>query len=333
MRALWTRAAVTTIQAPFRAHDVRATRWSATACDRPDLRYGLEITDVTRRVRRVRADVRHAARIDGGGRVRGIRVPGGATLSRKQLDELEAVAKAAGAGGLIVLEADGRGLRRARRAKFLGPTARPTGSALRRGRPWRCSSPRPDARGVAGARPRAAGARAAARISMQPDELEFLWVVDFPMFERDAAHRRRRRRAPSVHGAASRRRATCSTTDPRRRARSRYDVVLNGTELGGGSIRITDPARSVARVRAARHRRRDGAGAVRLPARGAARRRAAARRHRVRLRPDRHAARRRARRCATSSRSRRPPPRARCSRARRRRCQPRISRELHIAVE
>ena len=66
--------------------------------DRPDLRYGLEIQDVSDVFRDTEFVVTKQA-LEAGGRVRGIRVPGGAVLSRKQVDEVEAAAKSAGAFG------------------------------------------------------------------------------------------------------------------------------------------------------------------------------------------------------------------------------------------
>src|SRR5260221_13581851 len=68
--------------------------------DRPDLRYGLEIADVTEAFRAVEFPFTATA-IAAGGRVRGIRIPGGASLSRKQLDEIDAVGKSAGVRGVL----------------------------------------------------------------------------------------------------------------------------------------------------------------------------------------------------------------------------------------
>src|SRR5690606_5734861 len=73
------------------------------------------------------------------------------------------------------------------------------------------------------------------------DRREFLWVTDFPMFERDAASGALAAvhhpfTAPHPDDVAH------LDGDPARARALAYDVVLNGTELGGGSIRIHDPA-------------------------------------------------------------------------------------------
>jgi hypothetical protein len=78
-------------------------------------------------------------------------------------------------------------------------------------------------------------------------------------------------------------------TEPWRARARAYDVVLNGTELGGGSIRISDAAQQAQIFSLLGIDDADRARAVRLPARGAACRGAAARGDRARLRPDRHA--------------------------------------------
>ena len=77
--------------------------------------------------------------------------------------------------------------------------------------------------------------------------------------------------------------------DPGAAMTQAYDMVWNGWEIGGGSIRISDAELQERVLGAARDRGRGGRGALRLPARGAALRRAAARRHRLRRRPDRRA--------------------------------------------
>ncbi|PYP50738.1 MAG: aspartate--tRNA ligase, partial [Gemmatimonadetes bacterium] len=89
--------------------------------DRPDTRYELELFDASEVFRGSEFGVTNAA-LAAGGRVRGIRVPGGAALSRKQLDEIEALAKSAGAGGLIRLKRGASGIE-GPAAKFLSEGA------------------------------------------------------------------------------------------------------------------------------------------------------------------------------------------------------------------
>ena len=233
VRALWA-VGGHDIQAPFRRMTY-ADAMERYGCDRPDLRYGLEVSDATPAFAASELTfVRQV--IDRGGRVRGIRVSGGASLSRKQTDELEAVAKSAGAGGLIALKRTAAGLE-GKGAKFL-----PEGTADRLGlldgdlglfvaAEDAVSSPALD-------RVRQDVAR---RLDLvKQDALEFLWVVDFPMFERDPATGG----VTAVHHpftAVHPDDGALLATDPTKARALAYDVVLNGTELGGGSIRISNP--------------------------------------------------------------------------------------------
>jgi aspartyl-tRNA synthetase len=209
--------------------------------DRPDLRYELELFDATEVFRETEFTIARSA-IAQGGRVRGIRIPAGAgagagTLSRKQLDEIEAAAKSAGAGGLVRLKL-ANGQLEGPAAKFLHDGAA-TKLALAEGElallvagPNHISSPALDrVRQDVGRR--LALAKEDARV--------FLWVTDFPLFERDPATGR----LGAVHHPFTAPHpadiAKLESAPETVRAQA-YDVVLNGTELGGGSIRISDPA-------------------------------------------------------------------------------------------
>ena len=204
--------------------------------DRPDLRYGLELRDVTDVFRGTEFSVTNNA-IAAGGRVRGIVVPGGASLSRKQVDELEAVAKSAGAAGLLRLKRV-NGALEGPAAKFLGPDAAERlglsegDLGLYAAAADRLTSPVLD-------RVRQEVAR---RMELIPeDRLEFLWVTDFPAFDRDPATGA----VAAVHHpftSPNHEDLALLDTDPSAARAYAYDCVLNGTELGGGSIRIADPA-------------------------------------------------------------------------------------------
>ena len=204
--------------------------------DRPDLRYELEIFDASDVFRETEFTIARNA-IAQGGRVRGIRVPGGAALSRKQVDEIEQGAKGAGAGGLVRLKRS-NGQLEGPAAKFLheGAVSRLALAdgdlALLVAGPNHVSSPALD-------RVRQDVGRRLALVNEAARS--FLWVTDFPLFERDPASGR----LGAVHhpftapNFADVDRLESAPETVRAQA---YDVVLNGTELGGGSIRISDPA-------------------------------------------------------------------------------------------
>jgi len=204
--------------------------------DRPDLRYGLEIVDASDVFRGADFAITKSA-LEKGGRVRGIIVPGGASLSRKQVDELEAGAKSAGAMGLLRLKFVG-GQLDGPVAKFLGADA-PGRLGLRDG---------DLALFVAGADHVSAPSLdrvrqdVARRLGLIREETrEFLWVTDFPLFERDHVTGAL---APVHHPFTSPHPDDLGLLDsaPEKARALAYDVVLNGLELGGGSIRISDPA-------------------------------------------------------------------------------------------
>jgi aspartyl-tRNA synthetase len=207
-------------------------------CDRPDMRYGLEIFDCTDAFRTTDAAFVRAA-LSAGGRVRGVRLPA-ASFSRKQIADLEVIAKTAGAAGLMWLRRTAGALE-GPAAKFLaGASAPETVSfpiadgelALLVAGPDHVTNPALD-------RVRQESAR---RLGLIPEGvLEFLWVIDFPLFEADGETGA----LSSVHHPFTSPHPDdikWLESDPKRVRAVAYDVVLNGTELGGGSIRMHDPA-------------------------------------------------------------------------------------------
>jgi aspartyl-tRNA synthetase len=204
-------------------------------CDRPDTRYALEIHDVTSVFDASEFSIARQA-IAAGGRVRGIIVPNGAVLSRKQVDEIEAEAKSAGAAGLVRLKRADKGLE-GPAAKFLGEGAAtalkiPEGAlALYVAGPDRITSPSLDR----------VRQMLAARLHLIPEgRHDFLWVVDFPLFDKDPAGGG----LTAVHHpftAPHPDDADLLHSSPERVRALAYDVVMDGLELGGGSIRISDP--------------------------------------------------------------------------------------------
>jgi aspartyl-tRNA synthetase len=203
--------------------------------DRPDLRYGLEIGDASEVFRGAEFVVTRKA-LDAGGRVRGIRVPGGAALSRKHVDEVEAAAKSAGAYGLLRIRRQ-NGALDGPAAKFLAEgAAEQLGLSdgdlgLYVAGPDHISSPALDR----------VRQEVAQRMQLVPHDVNaFVWVTDFPMFERDPSTGAL---AAVHHPFTAPNPADLDLLDrePWRARAQAYDLVHNGLELGGGSIRIHDP--------------------------------------------------------------------------------------------
>jgi aspartyl-tRNA synthetase len=234
IQALWAEAGFA-VETPFPRMSY-AEAMERYGCDKPDVRYGLEIRDETAVFKSSESGIIQSA-LSAGGRVRGIRVPGGAAWSRKQVDELEAIAKSAGAGGLVRLKS-ANGQLEGPLAKFLSADAQQA-LALADGDLFlgvagldRVSSPALDR----------VRQECAARLGLVDDsQRRFLWVLDFPMFDQDPETGA----LAAVHHPFTSPNADDMRAHPDAPARWRalaYDCVLNGTELGGGSIRTSDPA-------------------------------------------------------------------------------------------
>jgi aspartyl-tRNA synthetase len=206
--------------------------------DKPDLRCGMEIVDLSAAFTDSSFGVFRDA-LAAGGEVRGFVVPGAARYSRRELDELIEQAKQLGAGGLVWA--------RAPEGTVQSPIVKAAGEASIR-----------QALDIAGARPEdlllvAAGRHdptsrllGALRLHMarkenllDPSKFEFLWVVDFPMFEwLEDEQRWEFMHHPFTSPLESD--AGLLETDPWRARARAYDLVLNGSEIAGGSIRIHD---------------------------------------------------------------------------------------------
>jgi aspartyl-tRNA synthetase len=203
--------------------------------DRPDLRYSLELFDASDAFRGSEFGVTNSV-LAAGGRVRGLKVPGGAALSRKQVDEIESIAKSAGAGGLIRLKRGPAGLE-GPAAKFLSE-AGVQRLAVQEGELCLLVAGAEHVTNPALDRVRQDVAQ---RLSLVPeDKRSFLWVTDFPMFIRE-----QNGTLSSVHHpftAPNPEDLGLLESAPEKVRALAYDVVLNGLELGGGSIRINDPA-------------------------------------------------------------------------------------------
>ncbi len=218
---------------------VRMTHQDAIArygLDKPDLRFGLELANVTGVFAGTEFGVFRSA-IESGGAIVALRYPGGAALSRREFDALTEMAKQFGGKGMVWIALSGDGIKSSA-ARFLtdanveavrAAAAAETGDAL-----LLFADSSELAHAVAGKMRNQVGERCKLR---DPNTYAFAWVTGFPYLEVDAetgkptpAHHPFSAPAPGDWELIDR--------DPMRMRAQHYDMVLNGYELGSGSIRI-----------------------------------------------------------------------------------------------
>jgi aspartyl-tRNA synthetase len=204
--------------------------------DRPDLRYELRLVDLTEAVRGASL-VPFAKALESGGTVRGLRVPGAAGTSRKRLDELAARAKELGAGGLVWVKVQA------------GEVSSPAKKALTEEEMRRLLDASGTGEGdllliVADREPAALAALAALRADaarehglIDESRYAFCWVTELPLLGFDEETKGW---YPMNHPFTSPREEDLERleSDPGSVRARAYDVVVNGWELGSGSIRI-----------------------------------------------------------------------------------------------
>ena len=209
--------------------------------DAPDLRYGLEIVDLTAIAGESDFRVFRGA-VENSGRVRGLRVPGAATkFSRKDLDDLTAVAVDGGAKGLVWLKVEADG-------SFSGPVAKNlvnVADALKAKlgcEPGDLALIVADSFDVTCKALHMLRKRLGASLGLyDPNAMHFSWVVDFPMFAKDTEGGG----WASMHHPFTAPRPSdidLLESDPAACRAVAYDLVINGSEAGGGTIRIHDGA-------------------------------------------------------------------------------------------
>jgi len=204
--------------------------------DKPDTRFGLEITDYTEELRGTAFRVfRDAA--EKGGVIRGITVPGLAEASRSELAAFEEVAKIGGARGLAWWKATPEGLSSPLAKHF-------TAEQLEAIRVKGNAAPGDLVLMVADDTAIACDSLGRLRLHfgeklglIPKDRHEFLWVIDFPLLEWDPEGKR----YAAMHHpftAPLDEDLPLLESDPGKVRAKAYDLVLNGSEIGGGSIRI-----------------------------------------------------------------------------------------------
>jgi aspartyl-tRNA synthetase len=234
MRYVWQR--VLGIELPSFPRLAHAEAIARYGLDKPDLRFGLELADVSGVFAQSEFGVFRSA-IDAGGAVVALRYPGGAALSRRDLDGLTETAKQFGAKGMVwvSLASDGikssasKYLREADLAAAANTAGARTGDAL-----LLFADARKLAYAVAGKMRNVVGERCGL---LDPQKYAFCWVTDFPYLEIDEETGEP---APAHHpfSAPAPGDWELITRDPLQMRAQHYDLVLNGYELGSGSIRI-----------------------------------------------------------------------------------------------
>ena len=210
--------------------------------DKPDLRFGMELVNLTETLRNTKFRV-FAGAISGGGGVRAINVPGAASkLPRKEIDKLTEWVKAYGAKGLAWAKLNEDGTASSSYEKFLSEeevtAVRQTCSAKPGDLLFLVAS---DESQVVFDTLGALRCEMAARLGMIDESRpNLLWITDFPLFEYS---KEEKRYVAKHHPFTAPRDEDLDKleTDPANTHAKAYDLVLNGNEVGGGSIRINDP--------------------------------------------------------------------------------------------
>ncbi|HET9497290.1 MAG TPA: aspartate--tRNA ligase [Candidatus Limnocylindria bacterium] len=220
---------------PRLAYDEAIARFGS---DKPDVRFGMELTDIGSALAGTDLHIFTDA-LTGGGAVRALVAAGCAGYSRKQTDALTELAVRHGAGGLIHLAVQPDG-------SLHGPVARHLPPATQEQVREACSAAPGDLILAVADTDARRGAEALGRVRLElgsqlelrtPDVLSYVWVHRFPMFQWDEEGSR----WDATHNPFSApvwEQADDLERDPGSIRAQQYDLALNGWELGGGSIRI-----------------------------------------------------------------------------------------------
>ena len=205
--------------------------------DKPDIRFGMELTDVSDVVADCGFGVFSGAIADGG-TVRGINVKGQAKMPRKKIDKLVEFARSCGAKGLAYVCVNEDGSYKSSFAKFMTEEEMDRLVQKMDGQPGDLLLFAADRFKTAVEVLGALRLNLAKELELyDPSEFAFLWVVDFPQFEwSDEQNRYLAMHHPFTMPYEED--LPMLLTDPGKVRAKAYDIVLNGCELGGGSVRI-----------------------------------------------------------------------------------------------
>lgn len=205
--------------------------------DKPDLRFGMELKNISDIVSDSEFSV-FATAVANGGSVRGIKVEGQAAMPRKKIDTLTEFVKTYEAKGLAYLAIDAEGNIKSSFAKFLEEDKLESIKERMGAKVGDLLLFVADKNSVVFAALGALRCEIASQLGLlKKDEFKFLWVTDFPLLEWSEEDERFK----AVHHPFTMpvdEDLQYLDTDPGRVRAKAYDIVLNGTELGGGSVRI-----------------------------------------------------------------------------------------------
>jgi aspartyl-tRNA synthetase len=244
LKKLWKDVLGTDIPTPFprMAYTEAMNRFGV---DKPDTRFALELVDFSETFRSSGFKVFQST-VASGGAVKALNAKGLADLTQGELKALEEVAKSLGAKGLAFIKAEGgewkspivKFFSDAEKAALTASLGVADGDMV-----FFAAAPWEKACAILGRIRLEAAAllQARGKLKLRPDDWKFLWVVDFPLMSFDEAEKRyvathHPFTAPVPEDVG------LLDSNPKAVRGQHYDVVLNGTELGGGSIRIHQPA-------------------------------------------------------------------------------------------
>ena len=243
LKEVWSKTLAIEIETPFLRMPFEEAM-NRFGSDKPDLRFGLEIQDFSEDFRDSDFKV-FAGAVSAGGAVKAFNAKGLADLTQGELKHLEETAKSLGAKGLAFIKSE-EGEWKSPILKFLSDEEKETLKnrlAVEDGDivffaagPWESSC------NILG-RTRLEAAtllEKRGQVLRDPRDWKFLWVVDFPLMTHDEEEGRY---VASHHPftAPLEEDITLLETEPKKVRGQHYDIVLNGVELGGGSIRIHQP--------------------------------------------------------------------------------------------
>lgn len=205
--------------------------------DKPDLRFGMELKNVTDAVRGCEFAVFKNA-VDNGGSVRGINAKGQGAMPRKKIDALVEFAKGYGAKGLAYLAVNEDGTYKSSFAKFMKPEELDAIVAAMEGEPGDLLLFAADRNKVVFDVLGSLRLELAKNMGLlDKDRFEFVWITEFPLLE----YSEEEGRYMAMHHPFTmpmEEDLPMIDTDPGAVRAKAYDIVLNGCEIGGGSVRI-----------------------------------------------------------------------------------------------